>query len=180
MTFKKYLETAREYMGNKSKDFYALCLVSDTANLIEKIKYFKNENALLLAEIGDVMFSAFSMMNVMEIGISNTPIDIENMKLHVDTLDKKFVISEVDLLQSIILELGIVSNIVTENMKRDIVEYNDSDKKRLKDSLYSYVLYMLILICKFNFSVDRVIENNIQRLKIKSKEMNIKNIKEGE
>jgi len=167
-------------MGNKSKEFYSLCLVSDTANLMEKIKYFKNENALLLAEIGDVMFSAFSLMNVFNIDISTSPIDIEDMKLNTDSLDKKFIISEIDLLQSIILELGIISNIVTENMKRDITEYNDDDLKRLKNCLYSYVLYMLILICKFNFSTDRVLDNNMQRLKAKAKELNMKIIKDGE
>ena len=32
--------------------------------------------------------------------------------------------------------------------------------------------------CKFNFSIDRVLDNNIQKLKIKKKELNLKSKKE--
>lgn len=178
MTFKKYIENSKIYVEERDRVYQTMCLVSDTANLLEKIKYFKNENTLLLSEIGDAIFCAFALMSKLNFEINNEPIDLEDMKVNTDHLDQKFQISEHDLLQSIILELGIISNIMTENMRRDVVDLNEFDTKRLKNSLYSYILYMLILVCKFNFSIDRVLDANLQKLKIKKKELNSKNKKE--
>ena len=180
MTFQKYIEAIGVYIEDKDKVYHTMCLVSDTANLLEKIKYFKGENALLISEIGDSIFRAFALMSKLGIEFTNDPIDLEDMKMNVDKLDNKYQISEYDLLQSIILELGIISNILTENMKRDVENLNDFDLNRLKNSLYAYVLYMLILVCKFNFSIDRILDNNITKLKVKKKELTHKVIKDGE
>lgn len=177
MNLKNYTESTKIYIEDKDRVFHTLCLVSDTANLLEKLKYFKNENSLLLTEIGGVIFRSFALMSKLGFQIgdgSNEPLNLEDLKLHTDDLNTKFPISEYDLMQSIIMELGIISNIITENMKYDIAEYAENDNKRLKGSLYSYILFMLILVCKYNFSIDRVLEFNIKQLTIKSKNIDLK------
>lgn len=180
MTFAKYIDVTKAFVEDRDRVYHTLCLVSDTANLLEKMRYFKGDSSLIVSEIGDAVFRAFALIGKIGIEIDNLPLDLEEMKLNTDHLDGRFQISEYDLLQSIIMELGIVSNIMTENMKRDVELLNDFDKNRLKNSLYSYVLYMLILVCKNNFSIDRILDINIQKLKAKKKEMNHKEIKEGE
>lgn len=176
MTLGKYTNDTKAYIEDKDKVFHTLCLVSDTANLLEKLKYFKNENTLIIAEIGDVIFRTFALMSKLNISISedpaNDPIDIESMKIQTDILDKKFPISEFDLLQSIIMELGLISNIITENIKYDIENMTDDDTDRLKKSLFSYTLYMLILVCKFNFSIDKVLEFNVNTKKVQNRSLN--------
>lgn len=176
MTFCNYIDSTKAYVEDKDKVFHTLVLVSDTANLLEKLKYFKNENSLIIAEIGDVIFRAFALMEKLNISISedpaNDPIDLEEMKKQTDTLNKKFPISEIDLLQSIIMEQGIISNIITENMKYNIVTFTQDDKERLKKSLFSYVLFMLILVCKFNFSIDKVLEFNVNTKKVQNVPLN--------
>lgn len=180
MTFAKYKSITEEYIENRDRVFHTLSLVSDTANLLEKLKYFNKENVLILSQIGEVTFRLFALMNKLRIELNNDPIDLEDMKVHTDELDTKFVISENDLIQSIIMENGIICNIITENMKYDVEELNESDMIRMKNSLYSYILYLLILCCKFNFSIDKVLDFNHKRLKSLSKEMKVKKIKEGE
>lgn len=179
MTLSKYIEDTKMYIEDKDRVFHTLCLVSDTTNLLEKLKYFKNENSLIIAEIGDVIFRVFALMNKLDIFISEDisidPFDLENMKLNTDTIDKKFPISEINLLQSIIMELGILSNIITENIRYDISELTDDDKQRLKKSLFSFILFMLILVCKFNFSIDKVLTFNINTKKVQNKPLNVRN-----
>lgn len=180
MNFQKYTDTAKQYIEDQDKVYHTMCLVSDTANLLEKIKYFKGENSLLIAEIGDAIFRAFALLNKLEIPFDNAPIDLEDMKINTDSLNEKYPISEVDLLQSVIFELGIITNIVTENMKHAVDTIDEFDKKRLKNSIYSYILYMLILVCKFNFSVDKVLDTNLIKKKGKAKDLSHKAIKDGE
>ena len=178
MKLSNYVENTKSYVEDKDKVFHTLCLVSDTANLLEKLKYFKNENSLIIAEIGDVMFRAFALMEKLNISMSedpvNDPIDLESMKAQTDSLDKKFPISEYDLLQSLMMELGVISNIITENLRYEIVEMTEDDTERLKKSLFSYVLFMLILVCKFNFSVDKVLEFNVSTKKVQNTSLNSK------
>ena len=176
MTFSKYIESVAEHFEAKDRNYKILSLVSDTANLIEKIRYFKSDNSLVLSELGDVIFRTFSVMAAFDIPLDENPLDLEMYKSKTDELDRTFVISEDELIQSVILELGIVSNIITTNLKYDIHEYNEEDVSRLRKSLYSYILYTLILCCKYNFSIDRVLDFNINKLRATAKELNMKKV----
>ena len=178
MRFIEYKASTVRYVEEKDKIYHGFALVSDTANLLEKLKYFKNESSLILVEIGDVIFRLFALMDRLGIELDADPLDLEEMKEQTDTLDQKFKISEEDLFQSIILELGIISNIMTTNMRYDVVEFTASDVNRLKRSIYSYVMYLLILSCKYNFSIDRVLDFSVGKLKVKAKELNVKMIEE--
>lgn len=180
MNFKKYIENTINYVEDKDKVYCTLSLVSDTASLLEKLKYFKNENSLILAGIGDAIFSAFRLLHKSNVIFDEIPIDLEDLKLHVDELDSKYPISELDLQQTLVLELGIISNIITNYMKYNVEELTDDDKNRIKKSLYSYILYLMILICKYNFSIDRVLDFNIKKLEQNSKELNLKIMKDGD
>lgn len=176
MIFAKYIETVEIYFEEKNKEFYVMCLVSDTANLLEKVKYFRNENTLMLSELGDIFFRVFGTLKAFGYDLTKTPIDLESMKSKGHELDKMFAISEHDLVQGFILELGIISNIMSSNLRFDIVEFTDDDNLRMKASLYSYALYALIMCCKYNFSVDRVLDFNISKHKKDNKEFKFKTV----
>lgn len=180
MNFSKYIETTQKYVEDKDRVYCTLSLVADVANLLEKLEYFKNENSLILSGIGDNIFSAFRLMNKCNIQLDDQPLDLEELKLKVDELDKIYPMSEIDIQKSLILEVGIISNITTNYMKHNIEDFTSDDTLRIKKSLISYILLQMILTCKYNFSLDRVLDFNIKKLEQSNKELNHKNMKDGD
>lgn len=186
MNISTYIDKIELYYINKGVDFHALCLSSNTAKLVEKIKYFKNDTNLIISDMGDVLFNLFSLLKAFNFEHDNNPLDLDGYKKDINTLSK-FVISEDNLLINYMLEVGIISNIISEHLKYDVKDYDAVDNKRLKQSIYSYILQLFILVNRMNLSVDRVFSLSISRQRAKSKELNVREIdieieenKEGE
>ena len=178
MNFKKYIEITNKFIEDKDRVFCILSLVSDAANLIEKLEYLKNENSLILIGIGDNLFSTFRMMKKCGIELDDQPIDIEALKEQINELDKIYTMSEQEVQKSLVMEVGLISNIVTNYMKHGIDELSEDDKMRIKKSLVSYIVLLMLLVCKYNFSIDRVLDFNIKKLEQSSKELNLKVMKD--
>lgn len=176
MTFKKYIETVSTFVEDKDRVYHALCLVSDTANLVEKIKYFEYEHSLVLAELGDAFFRTFAFMKSVGIELDSLPVKLEEYRLNVNDLETKFQITKENLIHSLVLEIGIMSTVVSTNMRYDISDYTENDTNRLRNSIAAYLLYLLILVCKYHFSIDKLLDFNISRHKALQKQLNIKEI----
>lgn len=180
MNFKKYIETVNKVIEDKDRVYYTLFLVSDVANLLEKLEYFKNENSLILSGIGDNIFSAFTLMEKCNIEFDDQSLDLEKLKLKIDELDKLYPMKEQEIQKSLVMEVGIISNIITNYMKYNIDEITEDDKNRIKKSLIFYILLLMILTCKYNFSLDRVLEFNVKKKIQNHKELNMKEIKDND
>src|SRR5689334_9304824 len=116
MTFQKYIESAKPYIDTKDGTYHLLCLVFDTAKLIEKVKYFRNESSLIVYDIGDVYFRIFSLLDKYGLAFDESPFNLEEMKSKVDTLDSLYSIGEDNLLQNYMFEVGVLANVASENM----------------------------------------------------------------
>ena len=157
--------------------FHILVLVSETANLIEKIKYFHDENGLIIAEFGETLFRAYVIIEKLEtLAEIKEPLDIEEFKENINSLNDRFNVSEDYLFQSLTMELGIMSNIVTENLRYDFDIYTYNDVYRICNSIYSYVLFILILVCKHRLNLDDILQFNIDEARMRNTSLNLRDM----
>lgn len=168
MTFSKYIENVKPYYRNNEHNFNVLCLLSDTTKLIEKLKYFKNENSLIISDIGDLFFRLFNLLDNFKISIDEDPLNLEAHKVDIFNLSKSFDINEEQLIQNFVFEVGVISNVLTENIKHGVKELNEHDLMRIKHSIYSYVLQLMIIVSRHNFAINDILLINCDRKKVKN------------
>jgi hypothetical protein len=134
------------------------------------MRYYRNDTALIVPDLGDVFFRLFAVLNKFGLDLNEIPFDIEGMKANTASLDQTYIIGEEALLQNYIFELGVLSNIYTDNIKYGVEELTEADLNRIKTSIYSYILQLLIMVCKCKLSIEKVLELNLNRMKAKARD----------
>lgn len=173
MTFKQYYEKAKPFMKKTKVNVHALTLVTYTANLFEKMSFYKLDSSLMVSSIGSLLFSVFSLMDSMGYNLE-WPLDLDALMNQGNDLTSKYNMAEQEIQYSMIMELGIITQIIVNNMQYEIAELNEVDYKRINASLHTYVLYLLILCQKYNLSMQNVLKMNIDKEKLRNNEMNVR------
>lgn len=174
MTFKEYKESVTDSFNKTAGNYGLLRLMYETATLLEKFKYFRNEKQLIKSDLGDLFFRMLSLMDEFGFDLDDKPFDIERYKAEATLLDKQFDITEDSILANFMFELGIMSNIVSDNIKYEVLELSDGDKLRIKQSIYSYLLQLLLISCKEGLDVETILAFSISKLKAKKKALNFR------
>ncbi len=174
MTFNKYKDSVKESFNSRTGNYNLLRLVSETTSLLEKMKYFRNETNLIISDIGDVIFRLFAIMDEYKIELNELPFDLDGYKDKVPQLASIFSITEEALQTNYMFEVGIMNTIVADHIRYGIEKIGPDDLVRMKNSIYSYILQLLVLVSKLQLSIEPILSMNISRVRARKKDLNFR------